>query len=203
MRILLQSFYTLLLTVSLCAAAHAQTAESIYDKYTDFNLAKLQGQSAKAFTIAAEVIAHADLLPPKSRTSFYNGLARLYEDADQPDKAQPLYEQVAKASPNYYVAHLALGHIYLKTANSYVPKMNAAGAAKDNAAYQKAFADYKAAANKALSHLEKAQACDPNDPNLKLIKSLYKSTKNEAALATLDARIAAMSKSCEDILNEN
>ena len=81
--------------------------------------------------------------------------------------------------------------------------MNAAAAAKDNAAYQKAFADYKATVNKALPQLEKAQACDPNEPNLKLIKGLYKSTKNEAALTTLDARIAAMSKNCEDILNEN
>jgi len=193
--------FLLLLIISV--RGFAQTAERIYDKYTEFNLARLEGRTDNAFEIGEEIKAYADLLPTKTRTGFFNGLAKLYEDAGQLDKARPLYEAVAKSLPDYYVVHLALGHIYLQEAEAFSAKLNAAAAAKNKAAYQQAVIDYKNAARKVLPHLEKAQACDPNEQNLDLIKLLYKNLNDSNGLSTLNKRLVTLRKNCLDIIDEN
>lgn len=167
--------------------AFAQTAEGAYDKYLDFNLARLEGRNKDAFKLAADISSHAEELPEKSRIAFYNSLAKLYEDDDQFDKALPLYEKVAVAVPDYYVAHRALGYLYVRKANIAAGNLPV----------------YKQMVDKALPHLEKAQACDPSDETLALIKSLYQKTNNTSGLASLDTRLKQMSKSCLDILNDN
>jgi hypothetical protein len=43
---------------------------------------------------------------------------------------------------------------------------------------------------KALPHLEKAQACDPDDQTLNLIKLLYRNIKDQHGIDTLPARLA-------------
>ncbi|QJD97163.1 hypothetical protein HH214_15430 [Mucilaginibacter robiniae] len=177
---------TILLLLSACGT-FAQSAEGVYDKYVDFNLARFEGRTKDAFKLAADINGHTEDLPDKSRIAFYNSLAKLYEDDDQFDKALPLYEKVAVAVPDYYVAHRALGYLYVRKAD----------VAFGN------FPAYKQWVEKALPHLEKAQACDPSDETLILIKSLYLKTKNTTPLTTLDTRLKQLSKSCLDVLSDN
>jgi tetratricopeptide (TPR) repeat protein len=198
---LIKYFFVSVLFCCTTLCATAQTAETIYNKYTDFNLSRLQGETGKSLTMGQEIMANADKLPEKSRISFYNSMAKLYEDNKQFDKAQPLYEKVAAAIPDYYVVHLALGHIYLHTANELAAKVNASKG--DKAAYQQNRNAYVAMVNKILPHLEKVQACDPYDDNLALIKKLYNSIDNAAGLTDLNARVKAMSAKCLDVISEN
>lgn len=174
--------------------SQAQTADEVYDKYVDFNLKRFEGKTEDAFKLGASILTMVDKLPAKSRTSFYNGLAKLYEDDDQSVEAIPLYEKVAVAEPNFYVAHLALGYLYTKLADELFAKIQSGG---------KPVADqYKASVLKALPHLEKAQACDPTDDTLALIKKLYTNIKDDAGLQGLNKRLSALSKYCIDILSE-
>jgi tetratricopeptide (TPR) repeat protein len=184
----------LLLLISISLTLKAQTPDAVYERYLDFNLARLEGKTAEAFKIAEGVKANVNKLPAKSRTSFYNGLAKLYEDDEQSVEAIPLYEKVAAAEPNYYVVHRALGYLYLKPAAELYPKLQSGG--------KEVFDKYKVAVVKALPHLEKAQACDPSDETLALIKKLYANIKDDAGLKALPTRLSTMSNSCVDILSE-
>ncbi|MFD2145645.1 hypothetical protein [Mucilaginibacter antarcticus] len=152
------------------------------------------GQSRRGHENGEKILKLTDKLPAKSRTSFYNGLAKLYEDDNQSVEAIPLYEKVAVAEPNYYVVHRALGYLYVKTADVWYAKLSSGGT--------EAFNSYKAAVQKALPHLEKAQACDPSDETLALIKKLYTDIKDDTALKSLQTRIGTLGKKCVDILSE-
>jgi tetratricopeptide (TPR) repeat protein len=198
---MLKSLFLFLLLCNLTVGVMAQTEEDTYNKYTDFNMAKLEGQTDKAFTLGNEVLASADKLPAKARIAFYNSMAKLYEDSKQIEKARPLYEKVLAAAPDYYVVHLALGHIYLTDANKLAAKMNVLKG--DKAAYMQSRSAYIAAVNKVLLHLEKVQACDPYDDNLALIKKMYTNIDNPAGFATLNDRLKVMKANCVDVLADN
>jgi tetratricopeptide (TPR) repeat protein len=198
---MLKSLLLLLLLCNITVRVMAQTEEDTYNKYTDFNMAKLEGQTDKAFKLGNEVLASADKLPAKARIAFYNSMAKLYEDSRQIEKARPLYEKVLAAAPDYYVVHLALGHIYLTDANKLAAKMNALKG--DKAAYMQSRSAYIAAVNKVLPHLEKVQACDPYDDNLALIKKMYTNIDNPAGFATLNDRLKVMKANCVDVLADN
>ncbi len=142
------------------------------------------------------ILPYVDKLPAKYKTPYYYSLAKVYDDSFQGDKAIPYYNIVLAASPNYFVPHLALGYIYYGKASDISIKLQAA---KGDA---KLAADYKAMIIKALPHLEKAQACDPNDETLNIIKNLYAVLKDTAALNSLPTRLAAMSKNCISVLTE-
>lgn len=175
-------------------------SKTAYEQYLDFNLLRLQGEHADAMNMGIALLDSVDKLPAKSRISFYNSLAKLYEDQDQPERATPYYEKVVTAEPKYYVAHRALGYIYLAPANDIFTRLSAA---KPNTpVYNKLMSDYKAAATKALKHLEIAQACDPSDDTLNIIKTLYKNMSDTAGLATLDERLKKQSADCLDILSD-
>jgi tetratricopeptide (TPR) repeat protein len=184
---------TILLLFILCSSflAKAQTADEVYDKYLDFNAKRLEDNDITDALKAGEaILPNVGKLPPKSRIAFYNGLAKLYEDNSQSVEAIPLYEMVAAAEPNFYVVHRALGYLYVKAANELLEKTN------------KVTDQYKAAVLKALPHLEKAQACDPSDETLTLIKSLYTNIHDDAGLNSLSSRLKALSQNCIDILTE-
>ncbi len=172
----------------------------MFDKYTDFNLLRTQNNYSKALELGNTILPDAAKLPEKSRISFYNGMAKAYEETNQPAKAQYFYEKVTVALPNYYVAHLALGHLYLRTVEALAVKVNASKG--DRAAYDKYKNDYIAAINKTLPHLEKVQACDPYDENLALIKKLYQNSGNAAGFDGLNARLKNLSQQCLDIISE-
>jgi tetratricopeptide (TPR) repeat protein len=192
------------LSVSCCLlllTARAQSADSVYNKYLDFNLARLQGDQDRVLELGENLLPYAGKLPEKARISFYFAAGKMYEDNSQPDKALPYYEKVVVAVPDYYVVNRALGYLYLEDVKVLEKKFNPATA--DKATNAQLFADYTKAVKKALPYLEKAQACDPTDETLIIIKTLYKNIKDTAGLNTLDSRLKQLSKSCIDILTDN
>jgi len=99
------------------------------------------------------------------------------------------YNRVVAAQPNYYVAHRALGYLYIK---------DISGKPANEVVVDAAYIDK---IKKALPHLEKAQACDPDDQTLNLIKLLYRNIKDQHGIDTLPARLAQLKKNCEDLLS--
>ena len=176
--------------------AKAQSTDEVYNQYLDFNLKRFEGSTADALKLGETILTNVDKLPVKSKVSFYNGLAKLYEDDSQSVEAIPLYEKVIAAQPNYYVAHRALGYLYLKPAEELFAKLQTDNTNKETAEL------YKAAVLKALPHLEKAQACDPTDETLALIKTLYTNIHDDDSLRSLNNRLIALKKNCIDILTD-
>ena len=194
--------YTLLLFILFTTIlVHAQGHKSVYEDYVDFNLLRFQGDTPNALDAGVALLDSVDKLSPKIRISFYNSMGKLYEDNRQPERAAPYYEKVVAAVPNYYVAHRALGYIYLSPANELSAKLN--GKKSNDPAFKTLKAQYIAVAIKALKHLEIAQACDPSDETLAAIKTLYKNIGDITALNSLDERLKVMSKNCLDILSDN
>lgn len=178
----------------------AQTADEVYNSYLDFNLARLEGRTENALELGEQLIPNADKLTDKARISFYYSLGNLYENDSQSAKALALYEKVAAAVPDYYVVQRALGYMYLQEAQAIATKLNAA---KKDADESKRLTDlYAAAVKKVLPHLEKAQACDPDNDTLSLIKTLYKNIKDDNSLSTLNNRLASFAKNCVDLLSD-
>jgi len=194
------TFFIVLASAGLTAHAQTPSADSVYNQYLDFNLARFQGEQDKILELGESLLPYADKLPEKARISFYFYAGKMYEDNNQPGKALPLYEKVATAVPDYYVVHRALGYLYLADAQKIGVKLNAA--TTDVALNQKWTADYANAVRKALSHLEKAQACDPSEETLQAIKTLYKNIKDDKGLNSLDKRLKELSTRCIDILTD-
>ncbi|PWK79917.1 hypothetical protein LX99_00378 [Mucilaginibacter oryzae] len=183
--------FSLLFIVTISRAQTA-TADEVYDKYLDFNLARLQGEVEKATDLAEQLMKDTLKLKPHVRVNFYNSAAKLYEDGSQSVKAIELYERVVAAQPQYYVAHRALGYLYLK----YIPD------ADKPLDIPSTNPDYIKAVKKSLPQLEKAQACDADDNTLTLIKTLYKNIGDVKGLTSLNERLKGLSKNCIDILSD-
>jgi hypothetical protein len=197
-----KKIFLIILTLFVSCATFAQSAaDSVYNKYLDFNLARLDGEQDKVLELGKEIIPVADKLPEKARINFYFSAGKMYEDNNQPDNALVYYQKVAAAVPNYWVVHRALGYLYLNDVKSIEKKLNAAQT--DKALNDKLFASYEKAVRKTLPHLEKAQACDPTDETLIIIKLLYKNIKDTTGLNSLDARLKTLSKDCIDLLDDH
>jgi tetratricopeptide (TPR) repeat protein len=188
-------FFMLMMALS----ASAQNAEAIFEQYLDFNFARFENEQGKALALGEKILPNAHLLPAKSRVSYYNGLAKVYEDSEQADKAIKYYEMVEKAEPTFYVAQRALGYLYSVQAEEVQLKLHATNDPKEKEVHAM---QYKALVHKALPHLEKAQACDPSDETLELIKTLYSNLKDKEGLNRLNDRLKDLSKNCLDILND-
>ncbi len=189
-------------SIVVCLAAHAQqpSADSIYNRYLDFNLARFQDQQDKVLELGENLLPYADKLPEKVRISFYFSIGKMYEDNDQHSKALPYYEKVAAAVPDYYVVHRALGYLYLEDVKDIERKLDAS--VNDKTLNEQLTLAYAVAVRKALPHLEKAQACDPSDETLAIIKTLYKNIRDEQGLNSLDSRLKELRKNCIDILTD-
>ena len=184
----------------VAAHAQSQTADSVYNRYLDFNLARFQGEEGKALELGENLLPNADKLPEKARISFYFSVGKMYEDNNQHSKALPYYQKVAAAVPDYYVAHRALGYLYLEKVKEIEGKLNASS--NNKALNEQLTVAYTDAARQALPHLEKAQACDPSDETLAIIKTLYKNIKDPQGLNSLDVRLKVLGKNCIDILTD-
>jgi tetratricopeptide (TPR) repeat protein len=180
--------------------SHAQSADSVYNQYLDFNLARFQGEQDKVLTLGEAILPNADKLPEKARINFYFSVGKMYEDDERPEKALPYYLKVADAVPDYYVVHRALGYIYYENSKAIALKRDAAK--NDKKLHDQLSADYVNAVKKTLPHLEKAQACDPSNETLDIIKTLYQNIKDAGGLSTLDNRLKELSKHCIDILTD-
>jgi len=190
-----------LISILFLLTAKAQSADSVYNRYLDFNLARFQGQTDQAFILGENLIPFAEKLPQKAKISFYFSIGKMYEDDNQPDKALPFYEKVATAVPDYYVVRRAMGYIYLDKARLVEDKLNLV--TNNKTVSDSLTAVYAKLAHIALPHLEKAQACDPSDDTLDIIKTLYKKLNDTQGLATLNDRLKQLSATCVDVLNDN
>src|SRR5476651_1570218 len=113
---MLKYYFVLLFLICPGLSLHAQAPKDTYERYLDFNLARLAGDTEGALNMGEALLDSVNALPEKSRVSFYNSMGKLYEDSHLPQSAAKYYEKVTVAVPNYYVAHRALGYIYLATA---------------------------------------------------------------------------------------
>lgn len=198
---MLKKTFLLNLIFFISLTAHSQSVDAIYNKYLDFNLARLQGENDTVLKLGEEIIPNADKLPEKARISFYFSVGKMYEDNNQPGKAMPYYEKVATAVPDYYVAHRALGYLYLDDVKAIEKKLNETS--NDKTANDQLTLTYENAVKKALPHLEKAQACDPSDETLTIIKSLYNDINDKKGLNNLSQRLKILSQHCVDILEDH
>lgn len=199
---MLKKSFLLILAAFISQAAFAQSANDVYNQYLDFNLARLQGETSKVLTLGEAILPNAGELPEKARISFYFSIGKMYEDNKQFDNAMPYYEKVAVAVPDYYVVHRALGYLYLEQIRGIEDKLNASVSIHDKKANDRLTIAYNDAARKALPQLEKAQACDPSDETLAIIKRLYRNIKDSKGLDSLDSRLKDLSKHCIDILDD-
>ncbi|AMR31898.1 hypothetical protein A0256_10920 [Mucilaginibacter sp. PAMC 26640] len=191
---------TLLIICSVFAIATAkgQTTEEVYDRYLDFNLARLEGRTNDAMELGEKLLPDTAKLTRKNLTNFYYSIGKLYEDDSQSVKALPYYERVAAVVPNYYVVQRALGYLYAKQADDLADEIKASAANEQES--QRLTKLYNAKLKQALPYLEKAQACDPDDDTLSRIKTFYNIMKDEQGAANLENRLAKLSKNCIDLL---
>lgn len=186
------------LIVFCCVAAYSQSADTVYNRYLDFNFARFQDEEDKLMSLAEKILPDVDKLPEKARINFYFSVGKLYEDNKKPAKALVYYEKVAAAVPNYYVVHRGLGYIYLDDVKAIEKKLSAA---TDNTGENKQLTEmYIKAVKKTLPHLEKAEACDPSDETLAIIKLLYKNIGDKEGLNSLNERLKQLSVNCVDVL---
>lgn len=198
---MLKKLVLLLLFVSIGIASKAQMPDTLFNRLGDFDLDRFNNKISEAIQKGEQILPDTGKLPAKTRISFFGRMAKLYEDDGQDTKAVFYYEKVVAAIPDYFVARRALGYLYNKNADEIHLKLFQLKSGDPS--YDKLFAAYQTDVRKALPHLEKAQACDPTDETLDLIKTLYKNIHNEQGLNSLDDRLKNLSKNCIDLLSEN
>lgn len=191
-------FFLLLFAV---ATVKAQTTDSLTTKLGDFDLARFNDNPLGAVQIGEKILPDTAQLSPKARISFLDHLAKAYIDNEQDKKALELYQKVAAAQPNYFVAQRALGYLYNEDSKDIQLKLYITP--KTDPAYNNLFAEYKKAVLKSLPYLEKAQACDPDDDTLDLIRTLYQNIHESDQIASLPTRLSSLGKNCIDILDEH
>lgn len=160
-----KKLFLLLFVIGTAITAKAQTAEELQNAYYDFSNAYVQHFNANALNLGEKILPNAGKLSDKAQPNFYYRMGILYEDRHQVDKAITCYEKVIAAVPDFFVAHRALGYLYLKEANLVAGKLNAAKT--DVVENKRLAALYIATAKKAIPHLEK-----PRPVILMMIRSL-------------------------------
>lgn len=185
---------------SICSFAQTKSVKELYDNFKVYRTFTDNKPDQIAQTLT--LLTFADQLTTKQITNINYNLGRMYEDIEEADSAMRYYQKSLEGEPNYEVVHRALGFIYLAKSNDAVNKINEAKAKSDIEGDKKAFSAYKELILKALPHLEKYQACAPDDETLSIIRNLYASLKDTKALETLDARLKEMSGKCVDLLDD-
>jgi tetratricopeptide (TPR) repeat protein len=182
--------YILIFTTLLLWDISAK-AQTVFDKYVDFNDAIVNHHPDTAMALGVSILNSGEKLPPKTQTKFYNFMAKLYEDKTQVDDAIKYYELVVAAEPDYYIAHRALGYLYLKKSETVV--------LSDEMSTLPSHGDWR---KLAALHLEKDEACNPDKEELDLIKVLYRSLNDKTGLKTLDNRLKQLAGKCVDLLTD-
>ncbi|WP_055133625.1 hypothetical protein [Pedobacter sp. Hv1] len=186
----------------LSVTSFAQSTDA-KQAYLDFTIYRTNEEGkATQITQTLALLKLADQLSAKQITNINYHLGRMYEDVENPEAAIPYYEKSVAGEPNYLVVHRALGFIFLTQSKPIVARMEATTKAKDVEGNKKAYQEYKTLILKAIPHLEKYQACDPDDDTLKIIIDLYKSIKDTNSINTLPARLKQMGAKCVDLLDD-
>lgn len=185
---------------SINSLAQSNSVKDLYESFKQYRTTNDDKPSQIVKTL--ELLKFADQLTAKQLTNINYNLGRMYEDIGEADKAIPYYEKSLIGEPNYEVVHRALGFIFLAKSTSAVAKINETKAKNDVEGNKKAFEAYKILILKALPHLEKYQACDPDEETLNIITNLYKSFKDTKSIETLNARLKEMSGKCVTLLDD-
>jgi tetratricopeptide (TPR) repeat protein len=181
--------------------AKAQVTDTVLlNKMGDFDLAALNGDSYSALQIGEQILPDTGKMTSGIRTNFFAKLAKAYDEIDQDNTAIIYYQKVDAGAPDYFVAQRALGLLYNENAEDIQLKLYITP--KDNPNYKSLFSQYEQAVRKALPHLEKAQACDPDDDTLDLIRTLYRNINDEAGYTAFLKRIPDLAKKCVDLLED-
>ena len=188
------------LLISFSKGYSQQSIADLYRSYTVIRTAN--DNKLAAINIALDLLKRSSELTNTQIANLNFNLGRLYEETKQVELATPYYEESLKLAPDYYVTHRALGNIYLKKSFPIAQKMNDAGKAQQTDVYAKLFAEYKKMISKVIPHLEKAQACDPDEQTLQQLKNLYKNIKDATAFSTLDERLKKLAVTCVDLLED-
>jgi len=198
---MLKRYLFLFILVSAAMLAKAQTTDTVLlNKLGDFDMATLTDDSYGALNIGENILADTGKLSPKVRIAFFAKLAKAYDDAEQYGNAITYFEKVAVAEPDYYVARRALGYLYNHQAEEIQLKLYRTPTTDPS--YARTADAYKKAVLKALPHLEKAEACDPDDDTLDLIKTLYMNIGDRPGLQTLINRLPDLKAKCVDLLDD-
>jgi tetratricopeptide (TPR) repeat protein len=192
----MKHFYIVLL-ILLSKPSFSQT---VLERYDQFGGAATYGQEATAFSLAEKILPEVSSLTERQQAIFYYKLAGLHEGKQHQKEAVDFYQRSLKLEPDFYVPHLALGYLYLGFVNESARQLNAEK--KDMVMHTKYKNQYYAHLKKALTHLEKAMACDPNEEALKIIKNGYQTLKDPASLSSLDERVKELARSCKSVLVE-
>lgn len=190
----------LLLLGSAFIRSKAQTPDSLFTKLGDFDAARFNQDVDGAIRLGEAILPDTAKLDAKLRTSFFDKLAKAYVDIDEEKKALPYFEKVAAAAPDYFVAQRGLGYIYDDEAEEIQLKLYITP--KSDPSYRVLSETYRNAVLKALPHLEKAYACDPDDDTLDLIKTLYQNVHDDAGINGLGDRLQSLAKNCVDLLGD-
>lgn len=185
------------LLILLCSSVSAQ---DLIDDYYEFGGAITEGRELAAFAYAEKILPEVSALSERRQAIFYYKLAGLHEGRENTDQAIEYYERTLKLEPDYYVPHMALGYLYVKKANLVIEKIKAD---KDHIRLrQRHIGEYNSYFRRAVLHLEKAMACDPNDQVLASIRNAYDLLKDPATFKTLYTRLRVLEKSCVNLLME-
>ena len=195
-----KSIFILCTLSCMCLFVFGQ--KSVQDSYHDFTVYRTTKGNETNISKAKTLLAFQEQLTTKQKTNVLYHLGRMYEEVGSPENAIPYYEKSLVGEPNYFVTHRALGFIYLNQSRADVKLMNEAVAAKNVIANEKAFTQYKLKVQKALVHLEKYQACEPDDNTLMIISNLYKSIKMPQAITSLPTRLKPLSENCVSLLDD-
>jgi len=198
---MLKRYFFLLILGTIATLAKAQTTDTVLlNKLGDFDMATLSDDSYGAVIAGERILPDTAKLEPKARIAFFAKLANAYDDAEQDAKAITYYEKVAVAEPNYFVVQRALGYLYNDRAEDIQLKLYRTPTTDPS--YTKIADAYKKAVLKALPYLEKAQACDPDDDTLDLIKTLCMNINDNTKLGNLANRLADLKVKCVDLLDD-
>ena len=199
MKKFLLAFYTLSF-ISFCAFSQQKDIKERYSEIRYFG--SKEGSIEKRVTLMVKILNDSSQLTLKQITWMQFYIGKYYEGINKPDSAIFFFEKSLKGEPDYEVAHRALGFIYMDKTKPYVDQINLANKNKDAVANAKAYAEYKKLILKALPHLEKYQACSPDDETLMIISNLYKSLKDTQSMLTIDARLKVLGKRCITLLED-
>jgi tetratricopeptide (TPR) repeat protein len=198
---MLKKYLFFLVFVSSSLLVKAQVTDTVLlARMGDFDLSTLNGDSYSAVQIGEKILPDTGKMTANGRTNFFAKLARAYDEVDRDSTAIIYYEKVNTAAPDYFVVQRALGLLYNEKAEDIQLKLYITP--KDNPDYKSLFAKYEKAVQQALPHLEKAQACDPDDDTVDLIKTLYRNINDEAGYIAFTKRVPDLAKKCVDLLED-
>jgi tetratricopeptide (TPR) repeat protein len=178
-------------------------AQDIKDLYFNYMTTRMnESQNKKTISTALALLNRSSELNEKQLANINFHLGRIYASTGSSEKAITHYEASLKLVPDYYVTHNALGFLHLKKCDTLGKAVSESAKLKNVALNEKTYKAYKLQVDKTIPYFEKSQACDADERTMSILNSLYKSTKNTAALATLPKRLAVLGKTCVTLLDD-